>query len=169
MCKGVDRLYLCVRVQVWRGEHYACTHSEYLQVKRQLMAEMHGGPAAAAAAGDGGENSGPRSWAELSLEEQGKLLKERLKKYTQKVRGCRVTPRACCCRREYVCWGLVHSTVMSKLYFAALAESATFLFDTGGFWASILPVLGPGAPSTLKDSMLLARAGVQACAGQACG
>jgi hypothetical protein len=74
-----------VCLQVWRGEHYACTHSEYLQVKRQLMAENHGGPAAAA--GDGEGNSGPRSWAELSLEEQGKLLKERLKKYTQKVGG----------------------------------------------------------------------------------
>lgn len=72
-------------LQVWRGEHYACSHSEYLQVKRQLMAEMHGGPAAAAAAGADGEGSGPRSWAELSSEEQGKLLKERLKKYTQKV------------------------------------------------------------------------------------
>jgi hypothetical protein len=72
-------------LQVWRGEHYACSHSEYLQVKRQLMSEMHGSPAAAAAAGDGEGNSGPRSWAELSSEEQGKLLKERLKKYTQKV------------------------------------------------------------------------------------
>jgi hypothetical protein len=72
-------------MQVWRGEHYACTHSEYLQVKRQLMAEMHGGPAAAAAAGDGEGDCGPRSWAELTSEEQGKLLKERLKKYTQKV------------------------------------------------------------------------------------
>jgi hypothetical protein len=71
-------------LQVWRGEHYACSHSEYLQVKRQLMAEMHGGPAAAASAD--GESSGPRSWAELNSEEQGKLLKERLKKYTQKVR-----------------------------------------------------------------------------------
>lgn len=49
------------------------------------MAEMHGGPAAAAAAGGDGP-TGPRSWAELNLEEQGKLLKERLKKYTQKVR-----------------------------------------------------------------------------------
>lgn len=69
-------------LQVWRGEHYACSHSEYLQVKRQLMAEMHGGPAAAAA---DGESTGPRSWAELSSEEQGTRLKERLKKYTQKV------------------------------------------------------------------------------------
>lgn len=74
-----------VCLQVWRGEHYACTHSEYLQVKRQLMAENHGGPAAAA---DAEGNSGPRSWAELSQEEQGKLLKERLKKYTQKVGRC---------------------------------------------------------------------------------
>jgi DNA polymerase epsilon subunit 1 len=74
---------------VWRGEHYACTHSEYLQVKRQLMAEMHGGLAAAAAAAAGGDgDGGPRSWAELSSEEQGKLLKERLKKYTQKVCVC---------------------------------------------------------------------------------
>lgn len=48
------------------------------------MSEMHGGPAAAAA-GDGEGSSGPRSWAELNFEEQGKLLKERLKKYTQKV------------------------------------------------------------------------------------
>lgn len=95
-------------MQVWRGEHYACSHSEYLQVKRQLMAENHGGPAAAAAAGDGGENSGPRSWAELSLEEQGKLLKERLKKYTQKVRGWAITPRAYCRVCEYVCLGLMH-------------------------------------------------------------
>jgi hypothetical protein len=70
-------------LQVWRGEHYACSHSEYLQVKRQLMSESH----AAARDAEGGEggSSGGRSWQELSSEEQGKLLKERLKKYTQKV------------------------------------------------------------------------------------
>ncbi|WIA29248.1 hypothetical protein OEZ86_011756 [Tetradesmus obliquus] len=68
---------------VWRGEHYACSHSEYLQVKRQLMSESHA-PAAAGRDADG-EGGGPRSWQELGAEEQGKLLKERLKKYTQKV------------------------------------------------------------------------------------
>jgi hypothetical protein len=40
--------------------------------------------------GGGGGGSGepglPRSWAELSQEEQGKLIKERLKKYCQRVR-----------------------------------------------------------------------------------
>eukprot|EP00775_Hariotina_reticulata_P007932 gene7932-8128_t len=73
---------------VWRGEHFACSHSEYLQVKRQLMSETHG-PAPGPAAADGGAGAGPstgRSWQELSSEEQGKLLKERLKKYTQKAR-----------------------------------------------------------------------------------
>jgi hypothetical protein len=74
-------------LQVWRGEHYACSHSEYLQVKRQLMSESH----AAARDAEGGEagSSGARSWQQLSSEEQGKLLKERLKKYTQKVRAHR--------------------------------------------------------------------------------
>jgi hypothetical protein len=81
-------------LQVWRGEHYACSHSEYLQVKRQLMSETHapaaGGRDAAAEGAEG--SSGGRSWQELSSEEQGRLLKERLKKYTQKVRApCKFT------------------------------------------------------------------------------
>jgi hypothetical protein len=70
---------------VWRGEHFACSHSEYLQVKRQLMSETQG-PAPGAAADGGAGPSTARSWQDLSSEEQSKLLKERLKKYTQKVR-----------------------------------------------------------------------------------
>lgn len=72
-----------LNTQEWRGEHFACTTSEYQQVKRQLMAETH---APAPGKGDDGEgSSGGRSWQELSSEEQNKLLKARLKKYCQKV------------------------------------------------------------------------------------
>jgi hypothetical protein len=82
-CITLSCFSLCV--QVWRGEHYACSHSEYLQVKRQLMSETHAAAPGArdAEAGEGGSSG--RSWQELSSEEQGRLLKERLKKYTQKV------------------------------------------------------------------------------------
>lgn len=67
---------------VWRGEHYACSTSEYQQLKRQLMSETY-----PPAPGKAGEEAGSsvRSWQELSSEEQNKLLKERLKKYCQKV------------------------------------------------------------------------------------
>jgi DNA polymerase epsilon subunit 1 len=63
---------------VWRGEHYAATRSEYLALKNQLGSEsfpssLPGGPS--------------RTWEELAVEERAKLLKERLKKYTQKVGG----------------------------------------------------------------------------------
>lgn len=74
-------------MQVWRGEHYTCSHSEYLQVKRQLMSENHAAAPVKAGedGGDGEGSSAGRRWQELSSEEQNKLLKERLKKYCQKV------------------------------------------------------------------------------------
>lgn len=61
---------------VWRGEHYASSRSEYYAVKNQLAAESF------PAAQPGGA---ARTWEELDAAERAKLLKERLKKYTQKV------------------------------------------------------------------------------------
>lgn len=71
---------------VWRGEHFACTRSEYNSVKRQLMSEMHppAGGAAAASAGGGGAGP-PRAWADLTPDERQKALKDRLKRYCHKV------------------------------------------------------------------------------------
>lgn len=138
-------------MQVWRGEHYACTHSEYLQVKRQLMAEMHGGPAAAAAAaaaGGDGEGSGPRSWAELSSEEQGKLLKERLKKYTQKVWGPQSQSRAARCESG--------GPAAASVYVCPDAQCVASSASQNACWGVCL-------------LFAVCPAGVQACAGQACG
>ena len=61
---------------VWRGETYAATSSEYHGIKNQLASELQppeqeGGP--------------PRSFDQLPFEERDKLLKDRLKKYCQKV------------------------------------------------------------------------------------
>ena len=67
---------------VWRGETYAATSSEYHGIKNQLASELQppeqeGGP--------------PHSFDQLPFEERDKLLKDRLKKYCQKVSCCRGT------------------------------------------------------------------------------
>lgn len=145
----------CCCVQVWRGEHYACTHSEYLQVKRQLMAEMHGGPAAAAAAaaaGGDGEASGPRSWAELSSEEQGKLLKERLKKYTQKVRAGPQSSHSGAAR--FMPGRSLQTHLYARVWWFTARGQQSVADACWGVCLLSLPVCP---------------AGVQACAGQACG
>jgi DNA polymerase epsilon subunit 1 len=98
------------RKQVWRGEHFSCKRSEYNAVKRQLASETFG-PAAEGEGGggrdwgkgrdgggggnrdgaggskdgDGGGAAAARAWGDLSREEQARLLKDRLKKYCQKV------------------------------------------------------------------------------------
>ena len=64
---------------VWRGETFAATSSEYYSVKNQLASEPlppehEGGP--------------PRSFDSLPWDERQKLLKDRLKKYCQKVFQC---------------------------------------------------------------------------------
>lgn len=61
---------------VWRGETYAATRAEYLAIKAQLQSE--GFPSSL----PGGQT---RVWSDLSGEERAKLLKERLKKYCQRV------------------------------------------------------------------------------------
>lgn len=79
--------------QVWRGEHFSCKRSEYNSVKRQLHSETFGSAAAAGGEGGGGKGEGEggagalRTWNDLDKEEQGRLLKDRLKKYCQKVGG----------------------------------------------------------------------------------
>ena len=56
----------------------AATRAEYASLKAQLQSETF--PAA--------QPGGPqRLWSDLGYEEQGKLLKDRLKKYCQRVRG----------------------------------------------------------------------------------
>ncbi|EFN52544.1 hypothetical protein CHLNCDRAFT_26745 [Chlorella variabilis] len=61
---------------VWRGETYSATRAEYTSLKAQLQSETF--PPA--------ESGGPqRLWSDLAHEEKGKLLKDRLKKYCQKV------------------------------------------------------------------------------------
>lgn len=66
---------------VWRGETYSATRAEYLSLKAQLQSETF-----PPARGAGGSSSlQHRTWNELSYEEKGKLLKERLKKYCQRV------------------------------------------------------------------------------------
>ncbi len=79
---------------MWRGEHFAASRSEYLAIKNQLQSETFPPapvpPAAAAAAAARGQPlpaPQPRTWDELGGEEKEKLLKDRLKKYTQKVCG----------------------------------------------------------------------------------
>ncbi|KAK9824549.1 hypothetical protein WJX72_011249 [[Myrmecia] bisecta] len=61
---------------VWRGETYSATSAEYYSLKNQLQSESF--PPA--------EEGGPaRYYQDLPFEERGKLLKDRLKKYSQKV------------------------------------------------------------------------------------
>ncbi len=60
----------------WRGETFAATSAEYFSIKNQLESERFapetvGGP--------------PRYYGQLPHEERAKLLKERLKKYCQRV------------------------------------------------------------------------------------
>lgn len=63
---------------VWRGETFAATRTEYAHLKAQLQSEafppvQSGGPS--------------RLWTDLSYDEKAKLLKDRLKKYCQKVQS----------------------------------------------------------------------------------
>ena len=64
--------------QVWRGETFAATAAEYYAIKTQLASETF------AAEAQGGP---PRFYSQLPQEERAKLLKDRLKKYCQRVRG----------------------------------------------------------------------------------
>lgn len=61
---------------VWRGEHYSATRNEYLHLKTQLQSESF--PPVA-------PEEGARYWEDLEAAEKAKLLKDRLKKYCQKV------------------------------------------------------------------------------------
>ncbi|PRW20477.1 DNA polymerase epsilon catalytic subunit A [Chlorella sorokiniana] len=61
---------------VWRGETYSATRAEYASLKAQLQSETF-----PPAAPDGPQ----RLWTDLQQEEKAKLLKDRLKKYCQKV------------------------------------------------------------------------------------
>ncbi|GFR41060.1 hypothetical protein Agub_g1687, partial [Astrephomene gubernaculifera] len=74
---------------VWRGEHYSATRSEYMQIKAQLASETFAPAAGAGGAGGAGGLDGPmgqpRTWGELTPDEQRKHLQDRLKKYCQKV------------------------------------------------------------------------------------
>ena len=62
---------------MWRGETFAATAAEYFAIKTQLASETY------AAEAPGGP---PRFFTQLPQEERAKLLKERLKKYCQRVR-----------------------------------------------------------------------------------
>ncbi|KXZ56813.1 hypothetical protein GPECTOR_1g732 [Gonium pectorale] len=88
---------------VWRGEHYAASRSEYLQIKAQLAAETFPpAPAAAAAAAAAGVEAPPRSWSDLAPDDQRKMLQERLKKVYKRVLDKPVTELrvAGICQRE---------------------------------------------------------------------
>lgn len=61
---------------VWRGEHYAATRAEYFALKAQLQVDTF--PSTI-------PNGRVRTWDDLSGEEKDKMLKERLKKYCQRV------------------------------------------------------------------------------------
>lgn len=61
---------------VWRGENYSATRAEYLSIKSQLQSEAF--PPAA----PGGR---PRTWDDMPYDERSKTLKDRLKRYCQKV------------------------------------------------------------------------------------
>ncbi|GAX75625.1 hypothetical protein CEUSTIGMA_g3069.t1 [Chlamydomonas eustigma] len=61
---------------VWRGEHFASNLGEYNQIKNQLHNEKFPPSVPGEAV---------RYWEDLSSEEKAKNLKDRLKKYTQKV------------------------------------------------------------------------------------
>jgi hypothetical protein len=64
-------------MQVWRGETFAATTAEYFSIKTQLASETF------AAEAPGGP---PRFYSQLPQEERAKLLRDRLKKYCQRVR-----------------------------------------------------------------------------------
>ena len=66
---------------MWRGETFAATAAEYYAIKTQLASETF------AAEAPGGP---PRFYSQLPQEERAKLLKDRLKKYCQRVRGAGV-------------------------------------------------------------------------------
>ncbi|KAG1663133.1 hypothetical protein FOA52_000655 [Chlamydomonas sp. UWO 241] len=61
---------------IWRGEHFASSTSEYNQIKSQLQSESF------PPLEEGGDT---RYWEDLEYEERQKAVKDRLKKYTQKV------------------------------------------------------------------------------------
>lgn len=61
--------------QVWRGEHFACSRAEVQQIKKQLQTDPLTVPG----------SSETKYWKDLTGEEQTKALKDRLKKYCQKV------------------------------------------------------------------------------------
>lgn len=61
---------------VWRGVTHAATRSEYLALKAQLQAELF------SPAFPGGKT---RTWNQLPRDEKSRLVKERLKKYSQRV------------------------------------------------------------------------------------
>ena len=62
---------------VWRGETFAAGSSEYFAIKNQIMSETF------PSTEDGGS---PRFFPQLPHEERAKLLKDRFKKYCQRVR-----------------------------------------------------------------------------------
>lgn len=58
--------------------HPAATRAEYVSLKAQLQSETFP---------PSGPGEGPRLWSDLQQEEKAKMLKDRLKKYCQKVGG----------------------------------------------------------------------------------
>ena len=61
---------------VWRGENYSATRAEYIAIKSQLESETFAPETSA----------GPqRLWTDLSRDERARVLKDRLKRYCQKV------------------------------------------------------------------------------------
>jgi hypothetical protein len=150
---------------VWRGEHYAATRSEYYALKNQLAAESF--PAAL-------PGGAARAWEELDAAERAKLLKERLKKYTQKV-GC-VGGRCGWGWCWFQCrWCGCHGCRRRYCQVAQLAEGQAGIIRCEVQLVRRLPsVQGQAGPvSTPLIPLLRARLpsrhpGVQACAGQAC-
>ncbi|DBA81285.1 TPA: hypothetical protein ACH3X2_006902 [Trebouxia sp. C0005] len=79
---------------VWRGEHYSATSAEYNSIKAQLASESF--PPAVA--------GGPvRFYQDLSYEDRSKMLKDRLKKYSQKVYKRVLDKPTCEVRQASVC------------------------------------------------------------------
>lgn len=70
---------------IWKGEHFAASRAEYSSIKAQLESESF------APADEGGP---PRGFGDLPHDERQKLLKERLKKYCQRVRSKNTRPGA---------------------------------------------------------------------------